>query len=198
MYEGRVFFRRSLVSDFTLSRRKFLVLGASTLAVASTPFLRSSVLAAPRFSSRNLSLYNLHTKETFEGIYWREGEYNEKALKRLTYVLRDWRNQKEHPIDPKLFDVLYRLNEKLGTKEEYQIICGYRSKETNEMLRAKSSGVAKNSLHCCGKAIDLRLHKTSLKDLRDTARALKAGGVGYYPKSNFVHLDVRGKPAAWG
>lgn len=184
------------MANFTLSRRHFLALASSFVAVATSPFALSA--AKPRFSSRKLSLFNIHTLETFEGTYWREGYYDEKALQRLMYVLRDRRNNHQHPIDPGLFDVLHRLQATLGTKEEYQIICGYRSKETNEKLHRLNSGVAKKSLHCKGKAIDLRLDTIPLKDLRNAAMSLQAGGVGYYPKSNFIHIDKRPKPAFWG
>jgi uncharacterized protein YcbK (DUF882 family) len=187
------------MSDLIVSRRKFLVLASSFMVVAATPGMATSLLpkAGPRFSSRKLALLNVHTQETFEGVYWREGQYDEKALKRLAYLLRDRRNQKQHPIDPHLFDVLHRMDASLGKKEAYQIICGYRSKETNANLRKKSQKVAKRSLHMEGKAIDLHLAHTPLKELRDVARSLKAGGVGYYPKSNFIHIDVRPKPAYW-
>ena len=184
------------MTEFTLSRRHFLALASSFVAVTASPLALSA--SRPRFSSRKLSLFNLHTQETFEGIYWREGRYDAKALKRLMYVLRDRRNNKQHPLDPALFDILHRLQATLGTKEEYQIICGYRSKETNDKLRRLSSGVAKKSLHCKGKAIDLRLDSIPLKELRNAAVSLKAGGVGYYPNSNFIHVDKRLTPASWG
>lgn len=187
------------MSNLTLSRRRFLILASSTMAMAATPVFTASTLAkkGPRFSSRKLSLYNIHTLEEFEGVYWREGHYDEKALTRLAYLLRDRRNNKEHPMDIRLFDVLHHLQAKLKTTDPYHIICGYRSKETNSKLHKASHGVAKNSLHMQGKAIDLRLEHTPLKELSNAARSLKAGGVGYYAKSDFVHVDVRPKPAFW-
>ncbi len=188
------------MTDLTLSRRRFLLLASSVVAIAATPAFTVSTLAKirPRFSSRKLSFLNIHTGEDFEGTYWREGFYDEKALERLSYILRDRRNNKQHPIDIRLFDTLHQLNAKLAAQDDpYQIICGYRSKETNAKLHSKSKGVAKNSLHVKGKAIDLRLEHTPLKDLCKAARSLKAGGVGYYAKSNFVHVDVRPKPVFW-
>ncbi len=183
-----------------ISRRKFLILASSVVAAVATPSLATSVLSKsrPRFSSRKLSLYNIHSTEEFEGIYWREGQYDAKALAQLARLLKDKRNGKQRRIDPRLFDVLHRLQVTLGVQDPYQVICGYRSKETNAVLHKKSKGVAKNSLHVQGKAIDLRLESTALKELRDAARSLQAGGVGYYPKSNFIHLDVRPKPTFWG
>lgn len=187
------------MSNLILSRRKFLVLGSSFMAVAATPSLAKIVLPkeAPRFSTRQLALYNIHTGDTFEGTYWRENQYDPKALERLIHVLRDRRNNKKHPIDPRLFDALHRLQSTLGTKDPFQVICGYRSPETNAKLHKASKKVAKNSLHLQGKAIDVNLKGVQLKELSNAARSLKVGGVGYYPKSNFVHVDIREKPAFW-
>lgn len=187
------------MSDLDLSRRKFLILGSSFMAVAGTPALAGALLpkSPPRFSTRKLALYNIHTGETFEGTYWRENVYDKKALEQLAHVLRDRRNDKKHPIDPHLFDALHRLQSKLGTKNPFQVICGYRSPETNAILHKKSKGVAKNSLHMKGKAIDVNLDQVSLKELSNAARSLKVGGVGYYPKSDFIHIDIRPKPAFW-
>lgn len=189
----------SNVSDLRISRRKFLIAASSFVAVAATPTFVASSLSTlrPQLTSRKLSLYNIHTGEDFEGMYWREGQYDAKALKRLTYLLRDRRNNLEHPMDAKLFDLMHELQSTLGVKEPYQVICGYRSQQTNKALHKKSKGVAKNSLHMQGKAIDVCLENTSLKELCQAARSLKAGGVGYYPKSNFVHLDIRPKPTFW-
>ena len=191
--------KSSIVSDLRISRRKFLIAASSFVAVAATPTFVASSLSTlrPQFSSRKLSLHNIHTGEDFEGMYWREGQYDAKALKRLTHLLRDRRNNLKHPMDEKLFDLMHKLQSTLGVKEPYQVICGYRSKQTNKALHKKSKGVAKNSLHMQGKAIDVCLEHTSLKELCQAARSLKAGGVGYYPKSNFVHLDIRPKPAFW-
>ncbi|MBS0272082.1 MAG: YcbK family protein [Proteobacteria bacterium] len=187
------------MSESTFSRRKFLILASSFMAVTATPTLAASVLSKtrPRFSTRKISLSNIHSGEEFEGIYWREGYYDEKALARLAHLLRDRRNNKQHSFDGRLFDVLHRLQVSLGTQQPYEVICGYRSSATNATLHKKSKKVAKNSLHMQGKAIDLRLEHTPLKELCDAARALKAGGVGYYPKSNFIHVDVRPKPTFW-
>lgn len=187
------------MKECTFSRRKFLTLAASFMAVSATPAFTSSLVSSlrPRFSSRKISLYNTHTKEDFEGTYWREGHYEEKALKQLAHLLRDRRNNKQHPIEPHLFDALHSLQVSLGIRDPYHVICGYRSKETNATLCKKSRGVAKHSRHMQGQAIDLRLENIPLKELCDAARALKVGGVGYYPKSNFIHIDIRPKPAFW-
>jgi len=132
------------MSEITFSRRKFLVLASSFVAVTASSALAPSfcVTPRPRFSFRKLALYNIHTKEDFEGIYWREGHYDEKALINLAQLLRDRRNNKQHSIDPRLFDTLHRLQATLGTKDPYQVICGYRSKETNASLHKTNRGVA--------------------------------------------------------
>src|SRR5438552_18541058 len=120
------------MSDLTLSRRKFLVLASSCMLMTATPAAAASTLSKirPRFSSRKLALYNIHSGEEFEGIYWKEGHYQEKALNHLALLLRDRRNQKQHTIDTRLLDVLHRLQSTLGIQDPYHIICGYRSKET--------------------------------------------------------------------
>ncbi len=184
------------MTDLVLSRRKFLVLASSFMAVTAVSPL-SAATSRALVPARKLSLYNIHTGEDFEGAFWRGGHYDEKALMRLAHVLRDRRNNKRHPIDPKLFDLMHKLQSTLGTKDPYHIICGYRSAESNAKMHKASKGVAKNSQHVQGKAIDLRLEHVSLKELSNAARSLKAGGVGYYPKSNFVHIDTRPKPAFW-
>jgi uncharacterized protein YcbK (DUF882 family) len=188
------------MAELIVSRRKFLVMASSFMAVSATPTLATTLLpkTGPRFSSRRIHLLNAHSDEGFEGVYWREGAYDEKALMKLSYLLRDKRNDKEHPIDPSLLDLLHRLQTTVDVNGPYKVICGYRSKETNAKLHRKSRGVAKNSLHVKGKAIDIRLSDVSLKELKNAACSLKAGGVGYYPKSNFIHVDIRSKPTYWG
>lgn len=187
------------MANQNFSRRRFLAVASSFMAMTVTSPLAASVLSKsrPRFSSRKLCLYNIHSGEDFEGIYWREGCYDEKAIAQLNYLLRDRRNQKQRLMATHLFDLLHRLQVTVGIRDPYHVICGYRSKETNAKLHKKNKGVAKNSLHVQGKAIDVRLAHIPLKDLCDAARSLKAGGVGYYPQSNFIHLDVRSQPAFW-
>jgi uncharacterized protein YcbK (DUF882 family) len=164
------------------------------MAVTAVAPLSAASLVVP---SRKLALLNIHNGEDFEGVYWKNGSYDEKALKHLSYLLRDRRNSKEHPMDPQLFDLMHKLGSTLGKQDPFQIICGYRSKESNEKMHRASKGVAKNSMHLKGKAIDLRMDGVPLKELSNAARSLKAGGVGYYPKSNFVHIDIRPKVAFW-
>jgi uncharacterized protein YcbK (DUF882 family) len=135
-------------------------------------------------------LHNLHTGDTFNEVYWADGAYVPGALTEAMRVMRDWRNGEEHPMDPRLFDALHAINDKLDTDQPFQLISGYRSPRTNAMLHARSSGVAEHSQHMLGKASDIRVQGVDLRRLRAAALDVGAGGVGYYPVSNFVHVDV--------
>lgn len=176
-----------------LSRRKFLKLGMLAAALP-LPASASAWLAAPE---RRLRFHNLHTGENLDLAYWVQGDYVPESLAEINHVLRDFRNDQVAAIDPSLLDLLSRVNLALGSSQPFQVISGYRSPATNQMLRENSSGVAKHSLHMEGKAIDIRIPGVALADLRKTGLALQAGGVGYYPASDFVHLDV-GRVRTWG
>ncbi len=140
---------------------------------------------------------NLHTGEALESCYFDGKEYVNKELARLNHLCRDFRRNEVHPIDKELFDHLTQIQRLLGTTNEVQIISGYRSPATNEALRAQSSGgVAKKSYHMFGKAIDFRIEGVKLAHVREAALSLKAGGVGYYPTSQFVHIDT-GPVRSW-
>ena len=146
--------------------------------------------AAQDASVRALSFYNAHTQEILSVDYYKHGAYLKKSLKRINYILRDHRSGQVHPIDIKLLDLLFVLSKDLKVSEPFQIISGYRSPDTNSMLRSRSKGVARKSLHMYGKAIDISLRDIPLRKLRHSAMDLKAGGVGYYPDSAFVHVDI--------
>ena len=141
---------------------------------------------APRFAH----IHNLHTGDSLKAVYFENGRYLPDAMSELMKAMRDWRSGEEHLMDPRLFDVMHALRGRLGTNQPFQIISGYRSKATNEMMHEHSSGVAKNSQHTEGKASDIRLEGVSLLHIRSAALDLGAGGVGFYPISNFVHVDV--------
>jgi uncharacterized protein YcbK (DUF882 family) len=145
---------------------------------------------------RSLKFYALHTGESLTTTYWENGRYIPDELARVNYVLRDFRANEVKPIDPALLDLLTRINHRLGTNEPFQVISGYRSPVTNAMLHANSEGVAVHSLHLEGKAIDICVPGRSLAQLRGAALAQQSGGVGYYPKSNFVHVDT-GRVRFW-
>jgi len=185
-------------TDFkgVLSRRRFLT-AAATAAVAS-------VLPRPLYSStreitgpeRSLVFYNTHTGEQLSTVYWLEGRYIPESLKDIDHILRDHLTDEVINIDKRLLDLLFAIRTKLETHQPFHIISGYRSAETNALLRSHNSGVAKNSLHMFGEAIDVRVPGRALRTFRRVAIGLKAGGVGYYPQSDFVHVDV-GRVRYW-
>lgn len=162
------------------------------LAVAAaTGLIAAPAIAVPLApSKRSLAFYNLHTGESLDLVYWADGRYLPDATQRIEYLLRDFRDDKVHAIDPMLLDLLTDLRSRLETMSPFQVISGYRSPETNAMLHRASEGVATNSLHLEGRAIDLRVPGRALAAVHREALAMKAGGVGYYPRSDFVHVDV--------
>ncbi len=177
-----------------LSRRRFLKVSGG---LAAGLLISPAHAALDRSGQRELSLHNLHTGERITRTYWADGEYLVEPLSDINHVLRDHRTDDVHPIDPQLLDMLHRLRHSVGSRKSFEIISGYRSPKTNAMLRGKSNGVAKRSLHMQGKAIDVRLPGHQLGKLRQAALSLKAGGVGYYPKSGFLHMDT-GRVRHWG
>lgn len=175
-----------------MNRRYFLGAG---LAVASAPVWAQRTAGS---GAKTLSLHHLHTNERINVTYRVGDHYQRSALKRLNHFLRDFRTGDVTAIDPQLFDLLHDVKQRLGHDDgTFEIISGYRSPRTNSMLRRASSGVAKKSLHMSGKAIDVRLKETSTRNIRDAAVSLSRGGVGFYPRSDFVHLDT-GRVRRWG
>lgn len=146
---------------------------------------------------KKLSLYNIHTGEACDTVFWAEGSYIPEGLESINRILRDHRTGDVAEMERGVLELLYTLQNKLDTKAAYHIISGFRSEKTNAMLNKTTPGVAKKSLHMLGKAIDVNLPGTELAMLRKAALSQKAGGVGYYPSSNFVHLDV-GRVRQWG
>jgi uncharacterized protein YcbK (DUF882 family) len=144
-----------------------------------------------------LLLYNTHTAERIDIVYRRGDQYIPGALAQLDYFLRDHRTGDVRHFDPRLYDILYDLTSSIGhSGAEIDIICGYRTSSTNESLRARTTGVAKNSLHIQAEAIDLRMPGVDTLKLRNAALSLGRGGVGYYPHSDFIHVDV-GRVRQW-
>ena len=148
------------------------------------------------YDARQLSFYHTHTQLNLDVVYYENGEYVESELAKVNRFLKDFRTGDVAEMDPKLLDILYDLRNELGSEGTYEVISAYRSPKTNEMLRGKSGGVARNSQHLLGNAIDVRLRGTKTKQLRDTALEMQRGGVGYYEKSDFVHLDT-GRVRRW-
>lgn len=187
-----------------MDRRSFLSIGAATLGGIILPAMTSPAAAATfkggvvGDGARRLSFRNTHTGESFSGVYRVGDKYLADAFTQINTVLRDFRTDQVYPMDPRVIDIMYTVHRMTGEQRPFEIISGYRSPKTNTMLRgrSKNSGVAKKSLHMEGRAIDLRMEGFSTKRLRDLAKAVQAGGVGYYRKSNFIHIDC-GDVRAW-
>ena len=182
-----------------VGRRTFLQIGAAAAAGAFVPsYVEAAPAKAPK-GTRSLSFLHTHTGERLKIEYCCDGRYQPDALQAIDRILRDFRVNEVRPIDPKLLDLLHALGGKVGANNPYHVISGYRSPRTNAMLRERGgahSGVASGSLHQYGKAIDIRLPGVRLDHVRGAARSLKLGGVGYYPSSNFVHVDT-GRVRYW-
>ena len=150
----------------------------------------------PAEGVRHLSFYHTHTSEELSVTYYVGGVYDVAALSKLNHFLRDFRTGDETVMDPGVFDILFDIQQRSGSTGDYQVISAYRSSATNEMLRSRSGGVARNSQHLLGKAIDIRLTDLDTAKLRDLAVALQRGGVGHYGDSDFVHVDT-GRVRRW-
>jgi len=158
--------------------------------------LAQPAYATPGTGARRLSFVNTHTGDAFRDAYWENGSYVPDAMAAINRVMRDHRSGEAHAIDPRLLDQLHDLNGVVGASAPYQIISGYRSPTTNAALHANSDGVATRSLHMDGRAIDIRVGGVDLTRLRDAALGMRAGGVGYYPDSDFIHVDT-GRVRRW-
>jgi uncharacterized protein YcbK (DUF882 family) len=176
------------------SRRRALgVLAGAAVGLAASHTLKATSAIA---SERRLAFVHTHTRETLDLVFAGPEGYLPGSLTRVNEFLRDFRTSDVHVIDPKLLDLLHSLSRTIRSTEPFHVISGYRSPRTNAALRSHSSAVARYSLHMEGKAIDIRLPGTRLDRVRDSARALGLGGVGYYPGSDFVHVDT-GRVRAW-
>ena len=175
--------------------QKRTLLGLALVGLAAT-----ATVAPPRdvraADARQLSFYHTHTKQSLDVVYYQNGEYVESSLDEINRFLKDFRTGDIAEMDPGLLDILYDVRNELDSDGTYEVISAYRSPKTNEMLRGKSSGVARKSQHLLGNAIDVRLRGVPTEDLRDTALEIKRGGVGYYKQSDFVHMDT-GRVRRW-
>ena len=177
------------------SRRDFIKISTGFLATCILPSAGWSALS-PDNGRRSLSFYNTHTGERLDTCYFKNGAYCPDAMARINHILRDHRTGDVKAMDPTLMDLLTSVHRQLGCSTPFHIISGYRSPKTNAMLRKRTTGVAKFSYHMLGRAIDVRLPGCDTRQLRKVCLDLKEGGVGYYPRSNFVHLDT-GSYRAW-
>lgn len=180
-----------------LSRRGFLrglLAGGSAVFAHGLPGTAlASTLSVP---DRSISLLNTHTGEELTTEFFRGGSYCDGSLTALNALLRDYRTGDIASIDPRLFDLLHEIARLADREPKFEVISGYRSPQTNAMLNALSKGVARHSLHMEGRAIDIRLAGYRTDRLRDLALSMQSGGVGYYRKSDFVHVDT-GRVRAW-
>jgi uncharacterized protein YcbK (DUF882 family) len=180
----------ALLADQRLSRRRFLTWG---VLAAATSFCTRPLVASiyrPQLPERTLAFFNTHTGESLRTVYWVQGGYLRDALSAVDYVLRDHRTDEVKTIDPQLLDLLHAICAELEINQPLHIISGYRSPATNAYLRSQSRRVAQQSFHMDGKAVDVRLPGYSAATVRSVAMSLQGGGVGYYPRAEFVHLDV--------
>ena len=175
------------------ARRRLFLRRAGAAAVLLLPF---GAAWARTPQQRSLSFVHTHTGERLSSVYFRNGQYQAAELKRINQLLRDFRTGEIHPIDPAVLDILADLRRLARHEEPYEVICGYRSPETNAALRRHSSGVAEHSLHMQGRAIDVRLQGFPTDRLHELALGMQRGGVGFYPSSDFVHLD-NGRVRFW-
>lgn len=178
------------------NRRDFLKWGSAAVIGSLLPL--SDLAAATRKLSpdRRLALYNTHTREELCICYYSKGSYDPAALVQIDQVLRDHRTDEIKPIDPRLLDLLHTVSSRIRPCDPFHVISGYRSVTTNQNLRRRSTKVARHSLHTQGQAIDIRLPGYRTGHLRDLCVNLRSGGVGYYPESDFVHLDI-GRTRCW-
>jgi uncharacterized protein YcbK (DUF882 family) len=175
-------------------RREFLGRVGFICGTAAAMWARS--VLADTANVRSVSFVHTHTGEKLTAAYWKDGEYHAAVLQQVNHLLRDFRTNEVHVIDPALLDLLFELRTTVGSERAFHVISAYRSPNTNEMLRQSSNGVAEHSMHMLGKAIDARLESFPTERLAEVARSLHRGGVGYYRAPDFVHVDT-GRVRYW-
>ena len=180
-----------------ITRRDLLALGLVTAASTIFP-LKARAVSEKISSQKELFFYNVYTKENINTVYWKDGMYLPDELARINHIFRDIRSGKEREININLLDLLFKVKEQLKSEDPFHVMSGYRTPKSNAMLRKRKKGVAKNSLHMYGKAVDISIPGYSLRGIRKAAMKLQAGGVGYYPRSKFLHLDVGEVRYWWG
>lgn len=179
------------------SRRGILGVFAATAVVAAPTYSNAFGFLRGAGDIRRIRMYSGRTGEMLDTIYWVEGDYVKEALKEINYFMRDWRSDEVTRMDARTIDIAAASHRLMDINEPYMLLSGYRTAKTNAMLRSHSSGVARNSLHMRGQAADLRLQSRSVSQIFKAASACSAGGVGKYPRSNFVHMDC-GPVRHWG
>ncbi len=180
-----------------LTRRTLLGAFAATAVTAAPTFSNAAGFLRGGGDIRRIRMYSGRTGERIDMIYWIDGQYIKDAVKEINHFMRDWRTDQKKPIDLRTIDIMAAAHNLMDINEPYMLLSGYRSPQTNAMLRSRSRGVAKNSLHMKGQAADLRLSSRSVSQMARAASACRAGGVGRYSRSNFVHMDC-GVVRTWG
>ena len=173
-----------------IDRRCFLKFCAQAALCSAFPVSTMAAIDRLPVTKRVLSLYNTHTREKLDVCYFARGQYLSKSLTKIDHILRDHRTEETMPIHKGLLNLLYSISTTLDRPVRFHIVSGYRSPETNALLHKKSRYVASRSLHMQGKAADIRIHGFNTRRLRNVCAKLKVGGVGYYPRSDFVHVDI--------
>ena len=184
-------------STIGVTRRGLLGAFAATALIAAPTYSNAFGLLRGAGDIRRIRMYSGRTGESIDTIYWIEGEYIPEVLKEINHFMRDWRTDDTVKMDPRNVDIMAAAHRLMDVSEPYMLLSGYRSPKTNAMLRSKSRGVAKNSLHMQGQAADLRLKSRSVGQMAKAASACASGGVGRYSRSNFVHMDC-GPVRSWG
>jgi uncharacterized protein YcbK (DUF882 family) len=187
----KAFMEKAFMEKDCTRRNVLKGVGAVSAAMLLNSLNVTPVLAARQNGVYRISLWNMHTWERYSGVYRVGNRYLPEAFQEINRVLRDFRTGDQFPIDPRVIDITAVVHRASGTQYPYKVLSGYRSPKTNDMLRKASarSGVARQSLHMSGRAIDLKLADVETKKIRDLGIKLRAGGVGFYPSSDFVHLD---------
>lgn len=180
-----------------ISRRGLLGAFAATVVTAAPTFSKAAGFLRGAGDIRTLSMYSGRTGESINTIYWIEGDYIAEALNEINLFMRDWRNAETISVDTRTIDIMSATHRLMDASNPYMLLSGYRSPQTNAMLRRQNSGVARNSLHMRGQAADLRLQGHSVSQMASAAASCRAGGVGKYSGSNFVHMDC-GQVRTWG
>lgn len=181
----------------SITRRALLGAFAATTVAAAPTFGNAAGFLRGAGDIRRIKMYSGRTGERIDTIYWVEGQYIGEAINEINHFMRDWRNNEVKTVDTRTIDIMTAAHNLLQVNEPYMLLSGYRSPSTNAMLRRQSSGVADNSLHMRGQAADLRLESRSVGQIAKAAVACRAGGVGRYSRSNFVHMDC-GDVRSWG
>ena len=176
-------------ADVAVRARRSLLVAAAAAALAPLAAASAKTRKQIVYPERSLALNNAHTGESERVVYWADGTYLPEGLNRINWILRDFRTSETKSIDPRLLNILYLLTRSLDMHQPVLVLSGYRSKQTNDMLRRTTEGVARRSFHMAGRAIDIRMPKIPTQHVQRAALKLGGGGVGYYPSSNFVHLD---------